>query len=131
MPDANATARPPSSPPSTVSKASQVSVASLRLYRRSVPSTKFDAGTSGVFSGAPGALPGRPPTMAHVSGFISLLEQSELAPVVGRAPARASGSSSRRRLGRGRRLRLVRRRPASSSGIRAKSARSVASIAGV
>ena len=31
MPEAKATARPPSSPPITVSKASQVSVPSLRL----------------------------------------------------------------------------------------------------
>ncbi len=45
---------------------------------RSVPSTKFDAGTSGVFSGAPGTSPGRPPTMAHVSGFMKLLEESQL-----------------------------------------------------
>src|SRR3954463_4196870 len=70
MPDENDTAWPPSSPPSTSSKASQVSVASVRLYRRSVPSTKFDAGTSGVFRGAPGTRSGRPPTMAQVSGFI-------------------------------------------------------------
>src|SRR3954469_5915306 len=70
MPDENDTAWPPSSPPRTSSKASQVSVASVRLYRRSVPSTKFDAGTSGVFRGAPGTRSGRPPTMAQVSGFI-------------------------------------------------------------
>src|SRR3954463_13766932 len=69
MPDENDTAWPPSSPPRTSSKASQVSVASVRLYRRSVPSTKFDAGTSGVFRGAPGTRSGRPPTMAQVSGF--------------------------------------------------------------
>src|SRR3954466_12980820 len=77
MPDENDTAWPPSSPPSTSSNASQVSVASVRLYRRSVPSTKFDAGTSGVFSGAPGTSPGRPPTMAQVSGFTVLLEKSQ------------------------------------------------------
>src|SRR3954452_10609228 len=70
MPDENDTACPPSSPPRTSSNASQVSVASVRLYRRSVPSTKFDAGTSGVFRGAPGTRSGRPPTMAQVSGFI-------------------------------------------------------------
>src|SRR5215207_6833316 len=70
MPDEYDTAWPPSSPPRTSSKASQVSVASVRLYRRSVPSTKFDAGTSGVFRGAPGTRSGRPPTMAQVSGFI-------------------------------------------------------------
>src|ERR1043165_3282714 len=70
MPDENDTAWPPSSPPRTASKDSQVSVASVRLYRRSVPSTKFDAGTSGVFRGAPGTRSGRPPTMAQVSGFI-------------------------------------------------------------
>src|SRR4051812_48670125 len=71
MPDENDTAWPPSSPPSTASKASQVSVASVRLYRRSAPSTKFDAGMSGVFRGAPGTRSGRPPTMAQVSGFIA------------------------------------------------------------
>src|SRR6478609_3196740 len=71
MPEENDTAWPPSSPPRTSSKASQVSVASVRLYRRSVPSTKFEAGTSGVFRGAPGTRSGRPPTMAQVSGFIS------------------------------------------------------------
>src|SRR3954453_670187 len=70
MPEENDTAWPPSSPPRTASKASHVSVASVRLYRRSVPSTKFDAGTSGVFRGAPGTRSGRPPTMAQVSGFI-------------------------------------------------------------
>src|SRR4051794_30030746 len=72
MPDENDTAWPPSSPPRTSSKASQVSVASVRLYRRSAPSTKFDAGTSGVFRGAPGTRSGRPPTMAQVSGFMCL-----------------------------------------------------------
>src|SRR5689334_10608748 len=72
MPDENDTAWPPSSPPRTASKASHVSVASVRLYRRSVPSTKFDAGTSGVFRGAPGTRSGRPPTMAQVSGFMCL-----------------------------------------------------------
>src|SRR3954471_11260457 len=83
MPDENDTAWPPSRPPRTVSNASQVSVASVRLYRRSVPSTKFDAGTSGVFRGAPGTRSGRPPTMAQVSGFIGgYLEESEL--LVGR-----------------------------------------------
>src|SRR5690349_24290331 len=70
MPDENDTAWPPSSPPRTSSNASHVSVASVRLYSRSVPSTKFDAGTSGVFRGAPGTRSGRPPTMAQVSGFI-------------------------------------------------------------
>src|SRR4051794_40359033 len=70
MPEENDTAWPPSRPPRTSSKASQVSVASVRLYRRSVPRTKFDAGTSGVFRGAPGTRSGRPPTMAQVSGFI-------------------------------------------------------------
>ena len=70
MPEENETASPPSRPPSTASNASHVSVASVRLYRRSVPSTKFDAGTSGVFRGAPGTRSGRPPTMAQVSGFI-------------------------------------------------------------
>ncbi len=70
MPDENDTAWPPSSPPRTSSNATQVSVASVRLYRRSVPSTKFDAGTSGVFNGAPGTRSGRPPTMAQVSGFM-------------------------------------------------------------
>src|SRR4029079_4394451 len=73
MPEENDTAWPPSSPPRSASKASQVSVASVRLYRRSVPSTKFDAGTSGVFRGAPGTRSGRPPTMAQVSGFIGFL----------------------------------------------------------
>src|ERR1700754_3389718 len=70
MPEENDTACPPSSPPRTSSKASQVSVASVRLYRGSLPSTKFDAGTSGMFRGAPGTRSGRPPTMAQVSGFI-------------------------------------------------------------
>src|SRR3954453_23641121 len=79
MPEENATASPPSRPPSTDSNASHVSVASVRLYRRSVPSTKFDAGTSGVFKGAPGTRSGRPPTMAQVSGFMGgYLEESEL-----------------------------------------------------
>src|ERR1700761_3766503 len=72
MPDENDTPWPPSRPPRTASNASQVSVASVRVYRRSVPSTKFDAGTSGVFRGAPGTRSGRPPTMAQVSGFIGL-----------------------------------------------------------
>src|SRR4051812_26525666 len=78
MPDENDTAWPPSSPPRTSSKASQVSVASVRLYRRSVPSTKFDAGTSGVFKGAPGTRAGRPPTMAQVSGFIGVYKHHSL-----------------------------------------------------
>src|SRR3954451_7925572 len=80
MPDANDTARPPSSPPRSSSKASQVAVASVRLYRRSVPSTKFDAGTSGVFRGAPGTRSGRPPTMAQVSGFIATGKSPSSAP---------------------------------------------------
>src|SRR3954447_8458432 len=80
MPDENDTAWPPSSPPRTCSKASQVSVASVRLYRRSVPSTKFDAGTSGVFRGAPGTRSGRPPTMAQVSGFIATGKSPSSAP---------------------------------------------------
>src|SRR3954462_13476430 len=84
MPDENDTACPPSSPPRTSSKASHVSVASVRLYRRSVPSTKFDAGTSGVFRGAPGTRSGRPPTMAQVSGFIGAYKNH-------RQPQRPSG----------------------------------------
>src|SRR4051794_25794722 len=77
MPEENDTSWPPSSPPSTSSNASQVSVASVRLYRRSVPSTKFDAGTSGVFKGAPGTRSGRPPTMAQVSGFTTAYLRSD------------------------------------------------------
>src|SRR5918999_2478392 len=84
MPDENDTAWPPSSTPRTSSKASQVSVASVRLYRRSVPSTKFDAGTSGVFKGAPGTRSGRPPTMAQVSGFIDAEKGPRCAPPAAR-----------------------------------------------
>src|SRR5690348_17882343 len=55
MPDANARALPASSPPTTSSSASQVGVASSREYARPSPMMKFDAGTSGTFSGAPGS----------------------------------------------------------------------------
>src|SRR3954451_21928264 len=104
MPDENDTAWPPSSPPRTSSNASQVSVASVRLYRRSVPRTKFEAGTSGVFRGAPGTRSGRPPTMAQVSGFID----------PGRVPGRgafALGSQLRQPAGQEPPLRLGRGQP--------------------
>src|SRR5215213_9456312 len=69
MPEANATALPDSSPPTTSSSASQVGVPSSREYSRPVPIMKFDAGISGTFSGAPGSE-ARPAETSHDSGLI-------------------------------------------------------------
>jgi hypothetical protein len=54
MPEAKATEEPPSRPPTISSNASQPGVPSSREYARRSPSTKFDAGTGGTFSGEPG-----------------------------------------------------------------------------
>src|ERR1044072_3373389 len=59
IPEANATALPASSPPTTSSSASQVGVPSSREYSRPMPIMKFDAGIGGTFWGAPGV--GGPP----------------------------------------------------------------------
>src|SRR3990172_7204753 len=69
MPEANATALPDSSPPTTSSSASQVGVPSLREYSRPLPMMKFDAGINGTFSGAPGSE-ARPAETSHDSGLI-------------------------------------------------------------
>src|SRR5439155_5939299 len=69
MPEANATALPDSSPPTTSSSASQVGVPSSREYSRPLPMMKFDAGIGGTFSGAPGSE-ARPAEMSHDSGLI-------------------------------------------------------------
>src|SRR5215213_190635 len=69
IPEANATALPDSSPPTTSSSASQVGVPSSREYSRPVPIMKFDAGISGTFSGAPGSE-ARPAETSHDSGLI-------------------------------------------------------------
>src|SRR5438093_7067773 len=66
IPDANATAAPPSSPPTICSRASHVGVPSSRAYARRPPSTKFEAGTSGTFSGEPGRR-SRPADTSHDS----------------------------------------------------------------
>src|SRR5215216_3155601 len=69
IPEANATALPDSSPPTTSSSASQVGVPSSREYSRPVPIMKFDAGISGTFSGAPGSE-ARPAETSHDSVLI-------------------------------------------------------------
>src|SRR5437763_6999539 len=69
MPEANATAFPDSSPPTTSSRASQVGVPSSREYSRPLPMMKFDAGIGGTFSGAPGSE-ARPAETSHDSGLI-------------------------------------------------------------
>src|SRR3954467_8394719 len=69
MPELNATALPASSPPTTSSSASQVGVPSSREYSRPAPMMKFDAGTSGTLSGAPGS-DARPAETSHDSGLI-------------------------------------------------------------
>src|SRR5690606_29533062 len=69
MPEANATALPDSSPPTISSSASQVGVPSSREYTRPAPRMKFDAGTMGTFSGAPGS-DSRPAETSHDSGLI-------------------------------------------------------------
>src|SRR5215216_7206015 len=69
IPEANATALPDSSPPTTSSSASQVGVPSSREYSRPVPIMKFDAGISGTFNGAPGSE-ARPAETSHDSGLI-------------------------------------------------------------
>src|SRR5947209_13945118 len=69
MPEANDTALPDSSPPTTSSSASQVGVPSSRAYSRPLPMMKFDEGISGTFSGAPGSE-ARPAEMSHDSGLI-------------------------------------------------------------
>src|SRR5947207_7091852 len=68
MPEANATALPDSSPPTTSSSASQVGVPSSREYSRPLPMMKFDAGIGGTFSGAPGSE-ARPAETSHDSGL--------------------------------------------------------------
>src|SRR5688572_6111601 len=70
MPEAKATALPDSSPPTTSSSASQVGVPSSREYSRPPPRMKFDAGTSGTLSGAPGTE-SRPAETTHDSKLIS------------------------------------------------------------
>src|SRR3954447_16663986 len=117
MPEENDTASPPSRPPRTSSNASQVSVASVRLYRRSVPSTKFDAGTSGVFKGAPGTRSGRPPTMAQVSGFTTAYLRSDDRGGAEGLPRLKRVPVARRR---GRRGRPAARAPARALGLRAR-----------
>src|SRR5215212_2754445 len=69
MPEANATAFPDSSPPTTASSASQVGVPSSRAYSRPLPMMKFDAGIGGTFSGAPGSE-ARPAETSHDSGLM-------------------------------------------------------------
>src|SRR5260221_12677428 len=54
MPEAKETEEPPSRPPTISSSASQLGVPSSREYARRSPSTKFDAGHGGTFSGEPG-----------------------------------------------------------------------------
>src|SRR5258708_31069213 len=53
MPEPKATEEPPSRPPRISSNASQPGVPSSREYARCSPSTKFDAGHGGTFSGEP------------------------------------------------------------------------------
>src|SRR6187551_3205723 len=69
MPEANATAFPASSPPTSSSSASHVGVPSSREYSRPLPMMKFDAGISGTFNGAPGSL-ARPADTSHDSGLM-------------------------------------------------------------
>ena len=66
MPEENATARLFSMRPMMASRASQVGVPSSREYARSVPRTKFDAGTGGWLRGAPGRR-SRPAATRRVS----------------------------------------------------------------
>ena len=54
MPEAKETEEPPSRPLTISSSASQLGVPSSREYARRSPSTKFDAGHGGTFSGKPG-----------------------------------------------------------------------------
>ena len=54
IPEAKATEDPPSRPPTISSSASQLGVPSSREYARRSPSTKFEAGVGGTFSGEPG-----------------------------------------------------------------------------
>src|SRR4051812_10857236 len=54
IPEAKATEYPPSRPPTISSSASQPGVPSSREYARRSPSTKFEAGVGGTFSGEPG-----------------------------------------------------------------------------
>ena len=73
MPEANATASPPSSSPATRSSASHPGVASSREYSRPaawpwLPARKFDARTMGTFSGCPGSSAGRPAAIRAVCG---------------------------------------------------------------
>src|SRR6476619_6620326 len=69
MPEANATALPDSSPPTTSSSASQVGVPSSREYSRPLPIMKFDAGIGGTFNGAPDSE-ARPAVTSHDCSLI-------------------------------------------------------------
>src|ERR1700724_3286990 len=66
MPEAKETEDPPSRPPTISSSASQLGVPSSREYARRSPSTKFDAGHGGTFSGEPGRR-SRPAETSHDS----------------------------------------------------------------
>src|SRR6187551_30912 len=78
MPEAKETEEPPSRPPTISSNASQPGVPSSREYARCSPSTKFDAGNGGTFSGEP-ARRSRPAETSHDSTEPGLLA---LCPVV-------------------------------------------------
>src|ERR1700751_5378923 len=66
MPEAKETEEPPSRPPTISSSASQPGVPSSREYARPPPSTKFEAGHGGTFSGEPGRR-SRPAETSHDS----------------------------------------------------------------
>src|ERR1700680_3978436 len=66
MPEAKETEEPPSRPPTISSSASHPGVPSSREYARCSPSTKFDAGHGGTFSGEPGRR-SRPAETSHDS----------------------------------------------------------------
>src|SRR5215510_13170756 len=66
MPEAKQSEEPPSRPPTISSRASQPGVPSSREYPRPSPSTKFDAGHGGTFSGEP-ARRSRPAETSHDS----------------------------------------------------------------
>ena len=73
MPEENATAKPPSSSPTTASSASVPRVPSSREYIRAGSSPagaarKFEAAWIGTLSGSPGSVPGRPPAITFVRG---------------------------------------------------------------
>src|SRR6478736_5020717 len=77
MPEPKATEEPPSRPPRISSNASQPGVPSSREYARCSPSTKFDAGIGGTFSGEPGRR-SRPAETNHdstESDMSSLLDE--------------------------------------------------------